>query len=626
MADAPVQGITIDPNLTVNAFSTGMAAQFNYGAGAQADRTSVIASRNAATTDSLAKTNFLYGQGALSQQSAETQGITAKTAAQLISNDISLYGLNQVKLEQEKVGNYTRENKSLAAQQDLNRQQNVTDYMSSPAGQLGLNKAIQLQAETEVNKAEIGAKTVSNQLGNMDLQQQTEYANLQINNAAVSRQRDAVLNRQRITQQLHEAHQADLTIRDQTGNARPERQIALLDSLAKSDFAAFSDAADVVAPLVAKLDQGFDLPDTLRSSLTDVRNAAAYVTSGTAIKNTMAGLVQARSQGGSSPTGDAILSRAQSIGIDPNNETDVLNMTVEKKDNLYRLIGIDGQPSSPMTEEEFNQSPEMQNLYVQSERRRRSLDNPLTRGDLAQAQLKQISDAAFIPEVGQGFSRLITNLGPEISDVKGFTTRAAGAVKEMQQNLQSFNPFFGPEGAELFEGTNIGENILGRGVNALQGFLGFEDNDRAKLRKKFTNNPELATQVAMAYKNRSTGGMPPAVFQSTVDKIVAQTAASDSRYQVTATNSPAAVAELTKMLRAKVQRNLTIPTNEIVLRQAYELVSEVRPDLAGQDASVQTRGAVSILSGIKRALGGVGATILGADQQDLTRYLEVPTK
>lgn len=625
MADAPVQGITIDPNLTVNAFNTGMAAQFNYGAGAQADRTSVIASRNAATTENQAKTNYLYGQGALAQQSEITKGISAETATQLISNDLALHNLQQQKITQEKVGNYERENKSLAAQQDLNRQQHVSEAINSPSGQLGIAKIAQLQAETQLNAAEIGAKTIQNQLGNMDLQQQTEYANLQINNAAVSRQRDSVLNRQRIVQQMHEAHQADLTNRDATGNSRPERQISLLANLAESDFQAFTDAAQDIAPLINQLDQAHDLPESLRSTIPGIQKAATFATSQKALIGAYAGMSQAYSQGSLSPTGSAVVSRAKAVGLDINDASEILKSDVIKsEDGVYTIIGPTGRRSSPMTEEEFSSNPEMQELFVQSEKRKASRDNPLTRGDRAQEQLKQISDALLIPEVGQTFTNLVQNVGESVGDVRGFTSRATSAMQSYQKDLMRYNPFFSNEGKALFEGTNIGDNILSRGINSIQGFLGLEDNDRAKLRAKFTKNRGLADQVSNAFKYRATGGMPPAVFQSTVDKLFAQTITSDPDYQVTATNSPEAVADRTSDLRSKIQRSLQVPTNEIVLRQAYELVSEVHPDLAGQDASVQTRGGVSLLGGIKRALGGVGATIFGADQEDLTRYVEVP--
>lgn len=608
-----VQGITIDPNLTVNAFSSGMAAQYNYGAGAQAARAADISAKQA-------ETNFNYGSGALEQQDARTNLLNANTATQLISNDLHLFELRQRKLQQEKVGNYDRETESLAAQQDLNRQQHAANYQSSSAGQVGLSRLSQLQAETELNKAEVGAKTVENQLGNMELNQQMDYSILQINNAAVARERDSVLNRQRITQQLYKAHQADLTNRDKTGIDTAENQIGLLDSLSKSDYQAFLDSADVVAPIISKLDQTPGLAPALRSSLADVSKAATYVTSGTAIKNTMSGLAQARSQGAISDTGSGILTRAASVGIDPTNPSDVLNMTIEKQDGLYTFVNGE-ERSTPVTQAEFDSSPEMQSLYVSSERRKRSLDNPLTRGDRSQKELEGIASAVLIPEVGQGFTKLIQSLGPEISDVKGFTTRATGTIKRFQQNLQSSNPFFGPEAAELFQGTNLGDNILSRGINSIQGFLGFEDNDRKVLKEKFKDNPELADQIANSYKFRETSGMDPAIFNSSVDEMVAQTTASDSRYKVTATNSPAAVAALTKNLRSKVQRNFRIPTNEIVLKKAYELVSEVRPDLAGYDTTFKTlkKGQVGLLDSIR-------ALVTGADQTSLNRYDEVPTK
>lgn len=127
MADAPVQGINIDPNLIVNAFSNGMAANFNYGAGAQADRASVVAGRDAST-------NYNYGQGAQQLRQATVSNLQAETATRLIANDSALYDLSQRKIEQEKVGNYARENRSLAQQKDLQENQELAAYNQTPAG------------------------------------------------------------------------------------------------------------------------------------------------------------------------------------------------------------------------------------------------------------------------------------------------------------------------------------------------------------------------------------------------------------------------------------------------------------------------------------------------------------
>jgi len=616
MADAPVQGINIDPNLTVNAFNSGAATAFNYGAGAQADRASLIASRDAAA-------NFNYGAGALEQQQATTENIDAGTATRLISNDVALYNFKQQRLDQEAVGNYSRQNKSLAAQQDLNRQEHASQFQASPAGQLGIARIAQLHAETELNKTEIGAKTAANQLSNLDLSQQSENAQLEINNVAVTRERDATLNRARITQQMHDALKADLTVRDQTGNTHPEQQAALISKLATADPQAFADAADIISDIGGKLDQQFNLPGNVRDSLSQAKRAATFVTSGNAIKSTMAGLSQARSQGQISSSGAAVLNQAATIGVNPNSADDVLAMQVEQRNGLYTLIGPDGRRSTPMSQEEFDQNPEMQNLFVQSEQRRRNFDNILNQGDRTQAVLKEVASQRYIPEVGASYTNLITNLAHEITDVPGFMTKNSLAVREYQQNLQSANPLFGPRSAELFKGTNIADNIVSRGINALQGAIGLPDADTRQLEQNLQRNPSLRRQIATAYQYRETGGMHPEVFMSTVNKIVANTAASDARYQVTTTNSAEAVRVLTEQLQATVIDSFQIPTNEIVLADLYNTVSRIDPSLAGQDTTIKTKDALGVMGGISRALRVTGMRITGADQGDLTKYRRV---
>lgn len=619
------QGIPIDPNLTVNAFSNGAATAFNYGPQAQVARQADIDAQNA-------QSRYAFGQGAENLRAANTGLIRAntgmvqaQTSTALIANDITLYDLAQRKLNQQEYGNLERANRGLAAEYENQDRQQIQAFHRSPAALVQNQKIIEANALLETNKSIIAAKTIESQIKNLDLSTQTDYANLQIGNAQVSRQRDTVLNRQRIATDITAAQQADAQLRAATGNPYPQQQISLVNRLVTSDYQAFKDNADVLAPMLSNLDQVHGLTPELRAQLSEAKKAADYTINGTAIKNTVGGIVQARAGGQVSPGGAAILSRAAEIGIDVNDENDRLNITVDSTNGLYTLVnGRTGQRSRPMGQDEYDASPELQTIHVAAQKRQRNLTNPLTKTDIAQAQLQKIASNAFIPEVGASFTYLINSLAPEISDVPGFTTRTAGTMKEFQQNLQSFNPFFGPEGAGLFEGTNIGDNILSRGINSIQDFIGFPDEDSEMIRKRFKNSPALAQQVAEAYKNRLTGGMPVAVFNSTVDKIVSQTTASDPRYQVTPINSPDAVRELTTMLRSKVQRSLAVPTNEVVLRQAYRIATEVHPRLGGQDTTVLTQSPVGILNKVSRGLQSVSNSLFGADQSDLTRFTAVP--
>jgi hypothetical protein len=607
MADAPVQGINIDPNLIVNAFSNGMAANFNYGAGAQADRASVVAGRDAST-------NYNYGQGAQQLRQATVSNLQADTATRLIANDSALYDLSQRKIEQEKVGNYARENRSLAQQKDLQENQELAAYNQTPAGQMNIAKLVQSKARTDANAAELGAKDMDAKLRNQDLEQQMDYAKLEIQNLGVNRARSTAFNRQKVSQQLNEALQADLQIQSQTGMATSERRIALLDSLSKSDYQAFADNADVLAPVLSDLDQQYGLPPSLRSALGQVKDAATYHSNGTAIQNTVSSIAQSRAQGQASPAGSRILSSLALIGIDTQDSSDVLNMSIDEAGGVYTFVNqVTGKRSGAFSPDDIESSPELQSLVVASSKRQRTKQNPLTATDIRQQKFAEIENSPLNGTVGERFDKLIRNITPEISDVSQFTSQATKTFTKFQQDLASANPFFSSEGQELFSGLGLGSSGL------------FGSEDASAFNQKILEDPNLAQDVVDAYANRARGGLSPAVFNSYVDTLTTQVTATDPRYQVSATNSAAAVADRTKSLRAKIQRSLVVPTNEEVLAKAYQQVINSYPNLSIPDTSSRTRNVSppGLLASIGRSIKGA---VVGLSPEDYVTQTIVPQK
>jgi hypothetical protein len=526
----------------------------------------------------------------------------AQTATQMISNDIALYNLGQRKLEEEKVGVIDRENRSLQAQHTLKKQQETQAYMTSPAGQIALQKTAEAGALVEMNQAVLGLKQSEAALANQDVAQQTQYADLQTQNIEALNQRDKVTKRQNVNRMLEAAKSADLIGMSQ-GNPYPTRTVELLDALSKSDYGAFTAAADVIAPMLSDIEQQHGLPPTLKSQIDDIKKSAVYSANGNVIKSTLSGLSQARQQGTLTPTAGRILNSTAEVGIDINDETDKLNLIVQQEGGNYTLVNaLTGQKSQSFTSDEFNNTPELQSLYVASQKRQRNAVNNLTKTDIYQAQLKAIEENPLVPEVGQAFKNVINNLAPEIADVPGYTTRVAGTMSEFQRNAIAFNPMIGPEGDTLLQELKIDDDAISRGLGSLRTEL-FGGGELGRFDAKVQANPGFAQQVVNAYANRETGGMPKAVFDSTVNKIVQQTIAADPRYQVSPTNPPEAVKQLTDMLKTKVQRSLVVPRTDAALTVAYNRVVDLYPNLAiSSTAKLDTPG--GMLRKIRTALLG----------------------
>jgi hypothetical protein len=601
MADAPVQGITLDPNLTVNAMNQGMAARFNYGESAQQVRQAGIANTNAATANTIASTSFNYGAEAQKQQAVRTNILEQQTATTALSNDIALYDFKQRQVENQRLGELRLQNKENSLIVSNAQNSELVRHMSTPVGQAEITQIVQAKARTDANQAVLNANKMDFSLRTQGLSQEAEYAQLEIDKLNVERQRQVTLNRQSVPKMLNDAIQSDLLIKQQTGIDSSQSKIELLNSLATSDYQAFADNADILAPIANQLGLEYGLAPQTKAKLQDVQKAANYHVNGTAIQNTVGAISQARSQGQATPQDAKILASISEIGIDAQDPSDLLNMTIEKVGSGYAIKHIDtGEVSSIFTKEEYDSSPNLQALGVAARKRQLNRENPLTKADIAQQKLKAIENSPLNGTVGERFTEMLSNVAPDITDNEAFMKQAVPTLTKFQQDLSAMNPFFGPRGEQLYNALDIGEGSIEKGFEAITDAVGLSTPDNEQF-NAMIGDQSLARNIVKAYEYRETGGLPPAIFNSTVNKLMQQTMAQDpERFTITSTNDAEAVRIRTLDLRERIQRSLQIPTNPRVLEEAYNKIVTKYPEM-GSPTAVPVQG-MSLMSRVKDAV------------------------
>lgn len=634
MPDAPVQAAPIDPNLLVNASHIGAADAFNYGPGqqqlrnAQTRQTILATDFNYGTGAYEARTkevNYNYGPGALDQQKARTEGLNALTAAQILNNETSTFDLNNRRLEEEQVGKFARENRGLTQQKDLVENQQTNLVYQSDAGKRHFATLAQKNLAIEANKTELSAKNIESDLKMADLGHQTEYSKALIQDAVVNREREKVFNRQGIIKGLSDAQQADEYLKQNTGSMNPVRQTEYLQGLLKSNYQGVSDSIDVIEPIVNTLSQTYGLPPELRTSIDSVKSAVAYHSSGKAIQGTMSGLAAARDAGSISEAGSNLLGRSASIGLNPRDDTDMLRMSVEKVGDTYTLKNNgNNRVSKPYSQDEFDGSPELQALFVASEKRKANRQNTLTASDLTTQKLLDIQGTPLSGAIGERFGAVINALGPQIVDKDQFIAQSTQTFSKVQKDLAASNPFYGPEGNRLIAQLHLGESKLGetiRGVyEPVTDAVGITGDDT--FGDLIKQDPNLASTLVEAYKNRATMGLSPSAYNDWVEELAKNVESSDPRYTVGGANSPAAVSDRKRLLRSTIQRNLHIPTNTRMLEKAYQNVVKVYPGLALADTGPNA--VIKPLTLVGRIKDSLRRNVIGYSKESLTDDSTVP--
>lgn len=597
----------VDPNFLTNAFASGAELGYRFGPQAQEDRASVIAARSA-QTDFLygnqaredrqsvinardEATDFNYGQGAETYRETQRQGIEAQTQFQSLLNVAQRLTNVKLQADEDTFGKLQRQLTAANTEGNLVGAQRALEFIKGPVAAMANQQLLSLNLQKTVSDAqfEFDRSQVDNEAGIAQAKVGSANASKQLLEATRSRQEaeeDA-----NFVDTLKNAREADYRV----GSNYHQNLIDVLEAATTSKYGALSRNADLIQSDISRLRDAGMLSPELAQRLEPISQTLNYERATRNLQGTIGQARAAREQGPLDEREDAVYNAFVSTGYDENDPSTGKDVEIETlSDGSIRFKNNStGELSWTLTPAQYRGSKLYHKISQSLITKRNNLGNPKTTREEVVSKLKKMESRPLNGVFTEAFSTLTENMPVEFKNE--LAVMEAGEVfADMQDNINLRNPLFKKEFLELEEGDIFSGGLL----------AGFSENagKAEKIKQKLELNSGYKKQIQDAWLYRETGGLPPAVFNDYLNRLV----------EIAAKRNPGLygpqvdrrVREQNRdALRTSIRANLNLPR----LTNLPESIKVAAGLTDIQDES--SRGYLSsTLLGIRQFIGGEGIT------------------
>ena len=617
-------GINIDPNLMVNAQSKGASDAFNYGPQASAIRAQQTNNQTmqanfnygtGAEAERSARTEFNYGEDAQTQRERQSQFMYGQSAQDLrdsslateaLARDVTMFDLSRRKTYFDKVESEQFQNSQISAQIERSALQAQQAQVQSPAGAVQLAQIAESNAIKATSDAVLNANNAKSAVDEGIIANEIKYGDLLVKKSNATIAQRTAIDSNTVLSDLSSVAVID---QDQIrqGNQSPD---ILIDKMyehmqARPHVFNNSQVGQQYMSFLNNLETRSLTPNQLgkvKAIKTAVSNRV-YADSHISTVQQIASAATAAQTGRADAPPELLQLNADfsRIGIDVGDPESIKSARLVKDGDGYRLANTLGSTRSNVlyTEDEFTRSPFLQQLYRSSAGLDATKGNDFDLSKRATAIIENLNKNPLVPKMGQSLQKLLNSVAPEVDNYDETVMQLSGSYYKLQQDIAASVPLFSSEGAELRSMLNLDEGHYGKLVgDVFSNVTGV--GDLASFDTKIQESPELGDSIVDAYTNRSTAGLPPALYNARVKEIVSNILANNASYRDL--DDPDARKAVEARVVGKVKRSLMLPQDELALKIAYERVMSVRGQDPGDMTSV-TKGA-SFLGRLKNIVNG----------------------